>query len=66
MLANDVILAIPPSVWSGIRVSDRRLAALLRRAPAMGHTVKYLMRFDRRFWQDFNSGPTLTEDGPVD
>jgi monoamine oxidase len=28
--------------------------------------VKYLMRFEKRFWEEFFSSPTLTEDGPVD
>ena len=32
----------------------------------MGANVKYLMSFEKRFWQEFASSPTLSEDGPVD
>jgi monoamine oxidase len=32
----------------------------------MGSNVKYLMRFEKRFWKEFASSPTLSEDGPVD
>jgi len=62
---DDAILAIPPSVWDSIRFTDLKLARKLKRAPKMGANVKYLMRFRRRFWQDFASSPNLTEDGPV-
>jgi monoamine oxidase len=63
---DDVILAVPPSVWSLIDFKDPKLARRLRRPPRMGANVKYLMRFERRFWQDFSSSPNLTEDGPLD
>jgi len=70
--ASDVILAIPPSVWHTIafpksyqgKKSD--VPAKLKKPPHMGWNVKYLMRFEKRFWEDFSSSPTLTEDGPVD
>jgi monoamine oxidase len=64
--ADHVILAIPPSVWHTIDFTDRKLATRLAQAPLMGSNVKYLMRLRRRFWQDFGSSPTLSEDGPVD
>jgi monoamine oxidase len=63
---DDVILAIPPSVWDSVDFKDAKLARKLRRPPRMGANVKYLMRFKRRFWEDFSSSPNLTEDGPVD
>jgi len=62
---DDLILAIPPSVWNSITFKDSKLARKLRRPPRMGANVKYLMRVRRRFWQDFSSSPNLTEDGPV-
>jgi len=62
---DDVVLAIPPSLWHSIRFTDAKLARKLRHAPRMGANVKYLMRFGNRFWQNFASSPNLTEDGPV-
>ena len=66
-VADDVILAVPPSVWGNIKISgSQELARKLGQAPLMGANVKYLMRLRHRFWQDFASSPTLSEDGPVD
>jgi len=66
-VADDVICAVPPSVWKTIDVTGfPELAAKLASPPVMGSNVKYLMRFDSRFWQSFASSPTLSEDGPVD
>src|ERR1700733_482231 len=66
-VADYVILAIPPSVWSTITFTDGHLKDLMGRPPKMGANVKYLMRLRRRFWQDFASSPNLSEeDGPVD
>jgi monoamine oxidase len=62
---DDVILAIPPSVWRTIKFKDRPLSSHLRRAPQLGVNVKFLMRLQRRFWEDFASSPTLTEDNLV-
>lgn len=65
--ADDIILAIPPSVWKLITFKDKDLRAQLTQAPALGANVKYLFGLKRRFWQDFSSSPTLTDaDGPVD
>ena len=70
--ATDVILAIPPSVWHTISFPERFKGqktdppVKLKKPPQMGWNVKYLMRFKKRFWEDFSSSPTLTEDGPVD
>jgi len=61
------ILTIPPSVWNSIEnASPRALSQLLGLRPQMGRNTKYLMAFDRRFWEDAALGPVLTEDGPVD
>jgi monoamine oxidase len=64
---DDVVLAIPPSVWHTIKIEGfPDLTRKFARPPQMGANVKYLMRFDNRFWQTFASSPTLSEDGPVD
>jgi monoamine oxidase len=65
--ADDVILAVPPSVWRRIRFGNEPLRKRLVRPPLMGSNVKYLMKFKTRFWEPFASSPTLTdEDGPID
>jgi monoamine oxidase len=64
--ADEVILVVPPSVWNNISFKDPALATRLRGAPKLGSNVKYLMRLSERFWEDYSSSPTLTEDGPVD
>jgi len=65
--ADDIICAVPPSVWSTIDVSAfPELAGKLSNPPRMGSNVKNLMRFGERFWEAFASSPTLSTDGPVD
>src|ERR1700721_760223 len=63
---HDVVRANPSSVWSNIVFEDEDVAASLRNPPKTGKNVKYLMRLRDRFWEDFSSSPTLSEDGPVD
>jgi monoamine oxidase len=66
-LVDDVILAVPPSVWNKIDISEFPvLREKLSKPPAMGHNVKALMRISSRFWEDYGSSPTLSQDGPVD
>jgi monoamine oxidase len=55
----------PPSVYSKIKFSDETLMKKLRTAPALGSNVKYMMQLDQRFWKDFGSSPTASEDRPV-
>jgi monoamine oxidase len=62
---DDVILAIPPSIYSRIKFSDEVLTRRLAKAPALGSNVKYLMQLDQRFWKDFGSSPNASEDQPV-
>jgi monoamine oxidase len=65
--ADDVILAVPPSVWHTINFDGfPELAKRLSKPPKLGLNVKFLMQFDKRFWQQFASSPTLSADGPVD
>ena len=63
---DEVILAIPPSVWGTITFKEPALARMVKHAPRMGSNVKFLMRFSQRFWEDFASSPNLTEEGPLD
>ncbi len=65
--ADEVICAVPPSVWKNIDFSAfPELATKLASPPRMGSNVKNLMRFGKRFWETFASSPTLSADGPVD
>jgi monoamine oxidase len=64
--ADDLILAVPPSVWSLIKFKNPDLQRKLRNWPQMGKNVKFLMSFNRRFWEDTGTSPTLTQDGPTD
>lgn len=58
-LAVDyVVLAVPPSVWSGIRVTPQKYdpataVGLMRMGPA----VKFFSELDRRFWIDAGHAP---------
>jgi monoamine oxidase len=62
LMADDVVLAVPPSVWSRIRF-EPELPPSLR--PQMGPVVKYLSVVDRRFWQSERLGPNAVTDGMV-
>ncbi len=59
---DDVILAVPPSVWSKITIDpplDPRLT------PQMGHNVKCLLRLQSRFWGPAHLSPNSLSDGVV-
>lgn len=60
--ADDVVLAVPPSVWESIKI-DPELPKSLR--PQMGVNVKYLAAVKRRFWKDFGMAPDTLSDGEV-
>lgn len=65
--ADDVVLAIPPSVWKLIHFKNRDLRARLRQAPDLGVNTKNIFALKSRFWQNFASSPTLTDSkGPAD
>lgn len=59
---DDVVVTVPPSVWSRIRF-EPGLPASLR--PQMGDNVKYLARVTRRFWLDEKKAADAFSDGPV-
>lgn len=65
--ADEVVLAIPPSVWHLIHFKNPDLRAKLGQAPLLGVNTKNLFALRSRFWQNFASSPTLTDsDGPAD
>jgi monoamine oxidase len=61
LTADDVILAIPPSVWSTVRITP---AIPLRYKGQFGKNVKFLMNVRKNSWRPLS--PALTSDGPVD
>jgi monoamine oxidase len=60
--AKDVVLAVPPSVWSSIQFDQDFPAG----SPQMGRNVKCLMSFPTEFWKKSNLSPNLTSDGPME
>jgi monoamine oxidase len=65
---DDVILAVPPSVWSDITFRPGLRPARRFRppfcCPQMGKNVKFLMAFNARFWPS-QEGPGFSSDGPI-
>ncbi len=61
---DDVVLAVPPSVWGRIKISPGLPAILSAETGIqMGTNTKYLSHVKRRFWQDGNLDPVgLTDD----
>lgn len=60
--ADDVVLAVAPTVWKRIRF-DPPLSEALR--PQMGSNVKYLAALKSRFWLEARLGPDSLSDGAV-
>lgn len=60
--ADDVVLAVPPSVWGGIKFSPALPETL---NPQMGMNVKYLSVVKERFWQVANLIPQATTDEDI-
>lgn len=60
--AQDVILAIPPSVWSKIEFAPRLPNEL---APQMGTSLKVLSAVRRKFWSDRGLAPDSMSDGVI-
>lgn len=60
---DDVILAVPPSVWGRIDIKPGLPAAL---TPQMGSNVKFLLEIKGgRWWLDQKMGPDAFSDGDV-
>lgn len=60
--ADDVVLAVPPRVWSRIAVAPALPDPL---APSMGSNVKWLALVRRRFWIDVGLAPDSLTEGPM-
>lgn len=59
---DDVILTVPPSLWSKIDIQPGIPSKL---SPQMGRSIKYLAALKGRFWKDAKLGPDALSDGPV-
>ena len=59
---DDAVLAVPPSVWSGIHITPQ-LPTELR--PQMGSAVKYLAVVKDQFWRQDGFKPNAASDGMV-
>lgn len=62
MGVDEVVLAVPPSVWPRIAI-DPPLPVALR--PQMGRNVKYLAVVQSRFWRRVRRSAEWLSDGPV-
>jgi monoamine oxidase len=60
--ADDVVLAIPPSVWSQIQF-DPRLPDVLK--PQMGTGLKYVTSVKTKFWEAKGQNPDTSSDTMV-
>jgi monoamine oxidase len=60
--AEDVIVTVPPSVWSRIAFDPVLPPAL---APQMGTNVKCLIAVQDRFWRREELAPDFLSDGPI-
>jgi monoamine oxidase len=60
--ADDVVLAVPPSVWHKV-IIDPPLPANLR--PQVGMSVKYLAAMKQRYWLMAHLQPTGLSDGAL-
>jgi monoamine oxidase len=59
---DDVVLAVPPTVWKRISFTPGLPEALM---PQMGMNVKYLAHVKRRFWKDKKLSPDSLTDSLV-
>ncbi len=59
---DDVVLAVPPTVWGRIDIRPALPAAI---RPQMGTNVKYLAHVKSRFWREARLSPDSLTDGDV-
>jgi monoamine oxidase len=62
LAADDVIVTVPPAVWSKIKFMPALPETL---TPQMGSNVKYLVSLRQRFWKDAQLSPNSLSDGNV-
>jgi monoamine oxidase len=60
--ADDVVLAIPPSVWHKIQFSPELPSTI---KVQMGTNVKYLCSVQSRFWKEAGLSPDAVTDGDI-
>jgi monoamine oxidase len=60
--ADDIILAVPPTVWNRISFDPPLPTAL---TPQMGQAIKTLVAVKSRFWRTDKVSPDALCDGPV-
>ena len=60
--SDDLILAVPPSVWNRIAFDPILPPAL---TPSMGSAVKFLAHVKKRFWEETKLSQYFLTDGPV-
>ena len=60
--AQDVVLAIPPSVWNAIEITPSLPSAV---KPQMGRSVKFLAHVSSRFWRDLGRRAGSVSDGMI-
>jgi monoamine oxidase len=62
---DDVVLTVPPSVWSKIRFTPDLPKALTATRPQMGQGVKQLALVKDRFWLAAKASPGAMSDGDI-
>jgi monoamine oxidase len=60
---DDVVLAVPPSTWHGIKFTPALPESLSRQQ--MGTAVKYLTAIKNRFWLENGRSQYAISDGPI-
>ncbi len=60
--ADDVILAVPPSIWNKVGFEPALRPEL---APQMGTNIKYLIGLKGEFWKAAKLAPDYLSDGPI-
>jgi monoamine oxidase len=60
--ADDVVLAVPPTVWNKIGLEPPLPPQL---APQMGTNIKFLIATRRQFWLRDGLAPDMLSDGPI-
>jgi monoamine oxidase len=63
--ADDVVLAVPPSLWSRIQIDPPLPAGLTAPTIQMGSNVKYLAKLKSRFWKEKGLAPDSLTDTMV-
>jgi monoamine oxidase len=62
--ADDVVLAVPPSVWGKITF-ELPPGSVLPPTPQMGINVKFLMTLKDEFWRGTGFSPDMSSDCPI-